>query len=205
VSVSASIHEGKTSYFHYFLCGGDWDTYVKFSVEEWDSNEGIAFIRVTNESAIQDYRLSIPEWSIVNSGGVVIGRWPYCPIWFDTSEFEEGTVIDDPNSWFCNFTVENVYTGRCELVYIGPFVDDYQIIEHLLYDTDYNRIDQYDYSTKHVSNVVHTVRLSYYPSSYSFTHAEAQFQAAMTPILLAGIAIELILIVFFVARRLRQY
>jgi hypothetical protein len=202
--VSGSLHDGKSSYFEYYHSSDDWHTYVKFSVEEWDSSEGIATIRVTNESAIQDYRLKIPEWSIVDSEGEIISRWPYCPIWLDVSPLEVGMVFNDTDYWLCNFTVEGKNSDTCEIERITPFMDEYRTIEHLWYDRDSNRIRRYTYSIQHISYITWTVNLKYYPGTWTFTHAQAQFELGLRAFLIVGVIIELIVIVFFMARRLRK-
>lgn len=202
--VSGNVYSGKTSDFEYYSTRGDWHTYVRFSVEEWDSNEGIAIIRVTNESAIQDFRLLIPEWSIVDSEGNITGRWPYCPIWLDLSGLVKGLVFDNPNAWLCNFTVDTITSDTCSFERILPYKDDYQIIEHLYYDVDHERIQQYDYSRKHISNVVFTVRLLYYPGRWTFTHEQALFESGLKAILIVGVFIELAVIIILIARRLRK-
>ncbi|MHA3964412.1 MAG: hypothetical protein AM325_012835, partial [Candidatus Thorarchaeota archaeon SMTZ1-45] len=103
---SASIYQGKSADFEYYHCNGYWHTYVTFSVEEWHSSTGIAIIRVINETTTRDYWLKIPEWSIVDSEGNIIDRWPYCPIWLDLSQLEDGMVFDDPDYWLYNFTID---------------------------------------------------------------------------------------------------
>lgn len=198
--VSASISSGKTAYFEYYFCSPDgWHTYVEFKVEEWDQTENIAIIQVTNESAIRDYRVKIPEWEVVDSEGNIIHGWPYCPIWFDMSSYVNEQVINDTDSWLCNFTVESSHEFHRTVQKVG-----YQIIESLYYDTGANRIEQYDNSVKYPDNTVYTVRLKYYPGVYAFTHSQAQFESFLTSFLVSGIVIELAVIVFFLARRLRR-
>lgn len=199
-SGSASIYTGKTAYFEYYFCSPDgWHTYVEFKVKDWDQNENIAIIRVTNESAIQDYRVKIPEWRIIDSEGSIIHGWPYCPIWFDMSSYENEQVINDTESWLCNFTVEGSDEFHRTTQKVG-----YQILEDLYYDTGAKRIEQYDNSIKYPDNTVYTVRLKYYPGVYSFTHGQVQFESFLTSFLVSGVVIELAVIVFFLARRLRM-
>ncbi len=203
-SVSASISTGKTAYFEYYFCSpGGWHTYVEFKVEEWDQTENIAIIRVTNESVIQDFRVKIPEWGIVDSEGNITHRWPYCPIWFDMSSYENEQVIDDTDSWLWNFTVEFSREFHRITQKVG-----YQIIESLYYDTEANRIEQFDVSTKYPDNTVYTTRLKYYPGVWNFdsttTTTHDQSDTVLTPLLLVGIVAELIVIIYLVARRLRK-
>ncbi|NHI88013.1 MAG: hypothetical protein EAX87_00740 [Candidatus Thorarchaeota archaeon] len=195
---SGSIFTGKAAYYKIIDYHGGWEMFVKFSVEEWDTNEGIARLRVTNESAIQDYSLKIPEWAVVNSQGVIIHRWSYCPIWFDLSSYENGQVIDDTDSWFFNFTMEYSHEFHRTTQWVG-----YKILESLYYDTEARRTEQYDTSIKYPNNTVYTLRLKYYPGVYSFTHSQAQFESTLTPFLIAGVILEFFVIVFLLARRLR--
>ncbi|MFW9833055.1 MAG: hypothetical protein ACFFEK_03585 [Candidatus Thorarchaeota archaeon] len=202
-SGSASISTGKTAYFEYYFCQtGGWHTYLEFTVEEWDQATNIALIRVTNESATQDYRVKIPEWEIVDSAGSIIHGWPYSPIWFDMSSYVNEQVINDTDSWLFNFTVEGSREFHRRTQKVG-----YQILEDLYYDTEANRIEQYDYSIKNPDNTVHTIRLKYYPGVWNFdsstTTANGQSATLLTPFLLAGVAAEIIVIIYLITRRLR--
>jgi hypothetical protein len=202
-SGSASIYNGKTAYYEYYYCQPNgWHTYMQFTVEEWDQTTNIALIRVANESATQDYRVKIPEWEIVDSEDNIIHGWPYSPIWFDMSSYVNEQVIINTDSWLCNFTVEGSREFHRTTQKVG-----YQILEDLYYDTQANRIEQYDYSIKNPDNTVYTIRLKYYPgvwnfdSSTSATHGQSA--TLLTPFLLAGIAVELVVIVYLITRRLR--
>jgi len=204
--VSASISTGKTAYFEYYFCSpGGWHTYVEFTVKEWYQTENIAIIQVTNESAIQDYRVKIPEWSIVDAEGEIIGRWPYCPIWLNVSSFESGMVFNNTDDWLFGFVVDLVGSDHCEIERTIPH-DGFDIIECLYYNPQISRIEQYDCHTKYPDNTVYTIRLKYYPSVWNFTSSTSTTHSQSdtlhtTPLLLAGIAVELVVIAYIVVRR----
>ena len=105
----------------------------------------------------------------------------------------------DTDHWLNNFTVHSSYEFQRITQKVG-----YQIIEQLYYDLEENRIRQYDTSIKYPDNTVYTVRLRYYDGSFSFTHGQVQIEPALTPVLVSGILIELVVIIFLVARRLRN-
>jgi hypothetical protein len=196
---SGSLYTGKTDYYKLIDYHHAWEMFVEFSVEEWDSNAGIAIIVVANESAIQDYRLKIPEWAIVDSQGVIIERWPYCPIWFDMSGYANNQVVDNTNSWLYNFTVEGSNEFHRTTQKVG-----YQILEDLYYDTAAKRIEQYDTSIKYPNNTVYTLRLKYYPGVFSSTVSQTQIESFPTLFLVSGIVIEVVAITFLLARRFKR-
>lgn len=202
-SVSGYISPGKVVDFHYYHCSGGWGYHVRFTVMEWDNNQGIAVIRETNTSAEQDYRLRIPEWSILDDGGNVIGMWNYCPIWIDTSSMVEGMVFQDPNSRLCNYSVDYLSSTRCVINRTVPG-DEYDHIEHLYYDGESGLIEQWDSSAKYPDNTDYTVRLLYLEEGWPSSATSSQIQPGapyLTPVLVAGIAIELLVIIFFLTRR----
>ena len=204
--VSGSIYEAKTSYFEYYHCSDNWHTYVKFSVEVWDSSEGIAVIRVTNESTTQDYRLKIPEWSLVDSEGHIIGRWPYCPIWLDVSSFESGMEFNDSNQWLFGFTVDIVGSTHLEIERTTPH-DGFDVIECLYYNPEESRIEQYDFHTKYPDNTVYTTRLKYYPDVWDFSTTSTtqdRTDTTLTAYLVLGVVIELVVIVYLISRRISR-
>ncbi len=201
--VSGSIFEGKTSYFLYYQCEGDWYTNMKISVEDWNSIEEIATIRFTNRSSTQGYRLKIPEWTIVGTDGDIVGRGPYCPIWLDVSEFDEGFVFNNTNHWLYNFTVELASSDHCEIRRTTPHAG-YEIIESLYYDPVEERIEQFDTSIKYPDNTVHTVRLLYYDGVLNFpstSTTQGPTDSTLTVTLILGVMIELAVIIYFLKRR----
>ena len=56
---SGNLYTGKIAYYKFSDYHNAWEMFVKFSVEEWESNGEFATIRVTNESGIQDFRVRI--------------------------------------------------------------------------------------------------------------------------------------------------
>lgn len=207
-SASEPIQTDKTTYFEYYFCSPDgWHTYVKFTVKEWDQSEGIATIQVTNESAIQDYRLKIPEWSIVDTSGEIIGRWLYCPIWLNVASFESGMMFNDTNYWLCGFTVDLISSSHCEIERTIPH-DGFDIIESLYYNPQISCLEQYDCSIKYPNNTVYTVRLKYYPYVWNFTTSTIinteEPEISYTPLLLVGVAIEVVVIAYLVSLNRRR-
>jgi hypothetical protein len=196
---SGSLYTGKTAYYKFGDYHNAWEMFVRFSVEEWDSNGGFATVRVTNESAMQDYRLKIPEWGVVDSQDAIIHRWSYCPIWFDLSLYENNQVINDTESWFFNFTVEH----SCEFHRTTQWVG-YKIIESLYYDTEARRIEQFDTTIVYPNSTGYTQQMMYYSGVYSFTHSQAQLGSTLTTFLIAGVILEFFVIVFLLNRRFKR-
>ncbi|MGY5874044.1 MAG: hypothetical protein RTV72_17480 [Candidatus Thorarchaeota archaeon] len=203
---SGYISAGKIVDFHYYHCSGDWGYPVRFTVVEWDSFLGIAVIRETNISAVQEYRLRIPEWSIIDDNGDIIGMWNYCPIWIDTSSMVEGMIFQEPDNRLCNYSVDYLSSTRC-VINRTIRGEEYDRIEHLYYDGESGLIEQWDSSKKYPDNTVYTVRLLYLEEGWPSTTTSSQTQPtgpSLTPFLVAGIAIELLVIIYFLTRRLRN-
>jgi hypothetical protein len=199
--VSGYISLGKQVDFEYYSCAGYWHHYLRFTVFEWDSDDGIAVIRETNESAAKDYRLKIPEWSIIDDAGVVIGMWYYCPIWIDVSLFVEGMLIDNPGYRLYNYTVDYLSSTNCE---INRTIkgEEYDIFENLYYNADSGCIKQWDTSYKYPSNQVSTVRLKYLEDGWPSTiTTQSSTSAEIQVYLSVGIILEFIAIIFLLMRR----
>ncbi|MHA2396952.1 MAG: hypothetical protein ACXAC0_09630 [Candidatus Thorarchaeota archaeon] len=200
-NVSGSISVGKQSDFEYYHMSGDWGYYVRFTVMEWDVDLGIAIVRETNKTGFQDYRLRIPEWYVVDAEGYDVERWQYCPIWFNISSLEEGFVFEDSRYWFYNFTVDRLSSSICELERF-IYGEEYDIIEHLYYDVDSERIDQYDYSNISLTDyTVATVTLRYLEDGWTFSTTEEQGSIGLTAILAIAIVVEIEVIIILLYRR----
>lgn len=207
--VSGYIYAGAELEFEY-LDFESFHHYLRFEVLEWDSIQGYCEIRVTNETGYQDYRLKIPEWSIIDEEGSVIGMWPYCPLWVDTTSMFEGMVFDDPDFWLFNFTVDRLSSYTCEIERIIPG-DLFDYIEHLYYNglsghaLDSERIRQWDNSTRTHQGRVYMRRLKYledgWPSSITDPPPEESFD--FQQLLVLGIAVELI-VISILALRIRS-
>ncbi len=201
---SGYISQDKVVDFEYFHCSGDWGHYVRFTVVEWDSIQGIAVIRETNISTVQDYRLRIPEWSIIDEEGDMIGMWNYCPIWIDTSSMVEGMIFQDPDNRLCNYSVDYLSSTKCEINRTVPG-NEYDRLERMYYDGESGLIEQWDSSVKYPDNTVYTVRLLYLEEGWPITTSSDQpADPIITSVLVGGIAIELLVIVYFLARRISK-
>ncbi|MFW9769792.1 MAG: hypothetical protein ACFFF9_10285 [Candidatus Thorarchaeota archaeon] len=202
--VSGTLYPGKTAYYEYYHSSGDWATYVKFEVDVWSPTDGIAVIKVTNNSAIQEYRLRIPEWAVVDTEGNIVERWPYCPIWLDVSAFESGMVFTDPDSWLFNFSVNYVSFDMVAINRTTPDVG-FIISENLFYDSQTNRIRQYDYHTRYPNSTVYTIQLMYYPGEVEFTITDQGLNDSNIPVsYLFGFLVEIVVIVYLIAYRFRE-
>lgn len=204
IPVSGFLYDGKTDDFEYqFMAPSGWHKYVRFEVVERPLSEGIAIISVTTETTeattYEDFRLKIPEWSIIDENGSVIDSWPYCPIWFDLSPLEVGMEFNDTEHWFYNFTVDSITTETCNIERATQG-EEYIIYQHLYYDVDSNRIRQYDYSMKYPSNTVYTIRLKYLPEGWNFAPAPIVTDPSIIFLLLVGIFVELVIITLIFTR-----